>query len=133
MFLFVLTIGIAPFPCLADALVAVPFHVDNRSTDPIACNAALAHWYSVEIGRAAPGGAIAVELWSERASGTIYFLNEQGQRMPVELLWCGIAGHDATTRSTVPLERRAGAAEPPIWLVCRNAAQRLDCHPAHAE
>lgn len=114
-----------------DGLIAVPFRALDRSAGPMVCSAAIAHWYSVEIGRAEPGAAVTATLWSNPATGAIHLLNDHQDRMPIQTLWCGVAGRDASTRSDVPLARRRGGAESPIDLVCTEASagDRLACRP----
>ena len=99
----------------------VSFQALNRSDAAIACEASIAHWYSAEIGRAAPGETVAADLWSDPASGAVYLLNAGQDRMPVQVLFCGIEGKAASTRSDILLARRAGAAEPAIDLACDGA------------
>ncbi len=119
-------------PSAAADLVAVPFRAVNDGAEPMVCSASLAHWYLIELGRAAPGWAVGANLWADRTSGTIYILNTNRVPMPVEQVWCGIEGRDASTRSDVPLERKARAVPPAIVLACRDAGGGLLCRPAHA-
>lgn len=110
-------------------LVALPFHVANQADRPVVCATAIAHWYSAEIGSVAPGGELAARLWSKPATGEVFLLNAQQDRMPIQSLWCGFAGADVSTRSDIGLARRAGVAEPAIDLVCKvgSGARPLDC------
>lgn len=110
-------------------LVAVPFHVTNDADRPIACGAALAHWYSASIGAAAPGATISATLWSNPKTGEIFVLNKHEDNMPIQRLWCGFEGQDVTSGSDVRLERQAGRSEPPITLDCRlpDAGETLRC------
>ena len=100
-----------------DGLVAVPFEAVNAGEKPIACGASLAHWYSLDLGEAAPGDTVVATLWFDPDNGEMYLLNASQDRMAVESLWCGVAGRSWETRSTVALERqRRGAArtDPPL-------------------
>ncbi|MDR6951375.1 hypothetical protein J2X65_000723 [Ancylobacter sp. 3268] len=112
-----------------EGLAAVPFQVANRTDRSISCSAAIAHWYSADIGVAEPGGRLEAGLWSKPATGEVFLLNDRQDRMPVQRLWCGYAGADVSTRSEIGLVRRAGSAEPALDLVCLSAgrAQPLDC------
>lgn len=112
-----------------EGLVAVPFQVANRTDRSISCSAAIAHWYSAEIGVAEPGGRVEAGLWSKSATGEVFLLNDKQERMPVQRLWCGYAGADVSTRSEIGLVRRAGSAEPALDLICLSTgvAQPLDC------
>jgi len=112
-----------------DGLTAVPFTAENESAGSIACDAAIAHWYSATLGEAAPGARVEATFWSEPASGVLYVLNDKRERMPVQALWCGVAGRSASTRSDVQLARRIGIVEPAIHLVCMRPTPdgRLGC------
>lgn len=119
-------------------LTAVPLVVTNSSNRPVACTAAIAHWYSAPVGIAAPGARLSAQLWSNPATGEVFLLNPVQDRMPVQRLWCGYEGEDVSTRSEIALQRRAGAAEPAITLDCRaagvaGAAQGLACQRRSAE
>lgn len=111
-----------------EGLAPVPFRVKNLSEEPLACQAAIAHWYSLEVGRVAPGASLFAELWSDPRTGAVFLLNATLDRMPVQALWCGVDGKAFTTRFDVPLARRAGQLEPAIALRCTGLkASRLDC------
>jgi hypothetical protein len=113
-----------------EGLDPVPFRIENRTDAGLACGASIAHWYSTEIGQAPPRGTVTTTFWSDRASGTVFVLNEHEDRMPVLAVWCGEAGADVTTGHPIRLQRRAGSAEPAIALVCtRENAKPLDCRP----
>ncbi|MBS9477305.1 hypothetical protein [Ancylobacter radicis] len=118
-----------------EGLEAVPFRVRNATDRPLACAAAIAHWYSAAIGTVAPGGRLDAQLWSKAASGEVFLLNAQQDRMPIQTLWCGYEGADVSTRSMIRLERRAGAREPGVELDCRAGAtaQALDCQRRAAD
>ena len=119
----------APEPVVrgTEGLVAVPFTAENFGSGALVCSAALAHWYSLDLGRAAPGGRIEGTLWYDRQDGNLFLLNAVQDRMPVQALWCGSAGQAWTTGASVPLERRIGAVPKPIHLACRAEAEELVC------
>ncbi len=108
-------------------LVEVPFAAANRGPGEMVCSAALAHWYSLDLGLAAPGGRVEASLWYDPKDGTMALLNGSKDRMPVQALWCGIAGRTWATRSVIGLERRAGGAPAPIRLTCGVEADRIAC------
>jgi hypothetical protein len=110
-----------------DGLLAAPVAVMNASAEPISCTAELAHWYSQEVGEAAPGATAHIALWFEPATGTYVLLNAKQERMPVESLWCGLAGRAYATRSVIALERKVGAAMKPTSIVCSGGGVRLIC------
>jgi hypothetical protein len=104
-----------------EALVPVALDVANASAEAIGCRAAIAHWFSAEVGAAGPGGAVAATLWVDPASGTVHLINAAGDAMPVESLWCGIADATWRTRSLLPLPRDARAGDR-LSLTCRDTA-----------
>lgn len=112
-----------------DGLVERTFRAANRGEGRIACGAAIAHWYSVDLGQAGPGGTVGTQLWFDPAGGTVYLLNDKQDRLPVETLWCGVAGRSWATRSLVDLPRHAGPAgtAPEIAVECAPAGDRLVC------
>jgi hypothetical protein len=118
-----------------DGLVPVPFEAANRSGGPIACGAALAHWYSEVLGRAAPGSMVKGTLWSDPKDGAVYLVNAATARMPIEALWCGRDGRDVSGGTRISLARRAGQAEPAIRLACLDApaGERVDCRRTDGE
>lgn len=107
------------------------FSARNLGTEPIICAATLAHWFSIQLGTAAPGQRIMAELWHDPESGAVLLLNEHGDRMPVEALWCGLEGRGWQTRSPIRLDRKPGAAPAGIELHCRAADGRLACTDVH--
>ncbi len=108
-------------------MVEVPFAADNRGPGAIACSAALAHWYSLDLGEAAAGRRVEASLWYDPSDGTIVLLNSSKDRMPVQALWCGFAGRSWATRTSIGLERKASAPPSPIHVTCRAEADRLAC------
>jgi hypothetical protein len=130
-------------PTIALALVAGPafaaghgtegltermFQAENRGDGQIACGAAIAHWYSVDLGQAGPGASVSARLWFDPAGGAVYLLNDRQDRLPVETLWCGEAGRSWATRSVIDLPRHAGpVAMTAIVVDCAPAHGRLDC------
>ncbi|QIG50245.1 hypothetical protein G5V57_22470 [Nordella sp. HKS 07] len=103
-------------------LIETPFVARNTATREISCSVSLAHWYSAELGRAAPGARIAVSFWRDPASGALYLLNEAGDRMAVQMTWCGFAGNSWESRSVVTLAQGKAAD-----LTCVSATDRLVC------
>jgi hypothetical protein len=93
------------------------------------CEAALAHWYSLSLGEAGPGEAVQATLWFDPRSGEVSILNASGDRMPVEALWCGVAGESWATRSIIQLPNRAGSTPAPIRLACAEDGELLRCRP----
>ena len=110
-----------------NGLNPIPFSALNSESEPIDCQIATAHFYSVDLGTAAPGGEVKADLWASAATGAVYVLNDMRVRIPVQSLWCGFAGRSWATRSLIELPRRAGQAPARIALVCRGDAERLRC------
>ncbi len=110
-----------------DGLMEMPFVARNEGPGMIACSAALAHWYSFDLGRAAPGGSVQAALWYDPKDGNVYLLNAMKDRMPVQALWCGFAEHAWATRTLVPIERAAAGVPAPIHLTCAPEGDRLAC------
>jgi len=118
-------------PAAGSELVPLAFSVRNLATEAITCAATLAHWFSIELGTAEAGERVVAELWHDPDSGAVLILNEQGEAMPIEALWCGLAGRSWQTRSPIPLTRNPGAAPVGIELDCRMAGGRLACNDVH--
>lgn len=100
--------------------------VRNTGSEPIDCGAAVAHWFSVELGTAAAGAAVTIPLWRDPATGAVFTLNPSQDRLPIERLWCGLAGRSWATRSEITLPRKPGTADD-IALACTAEAERLAC------
>ncbi|MCK0198927.1 hypothetical protein MWN34_18675 [Ancylobacter sp. 6x-1] len=118
-----------------EGLSVIRFHLVNETDRPLACAAAIAHWYSAELGTAAPHGELSAQLWSRPKTGEVFLLNRNQDNMPVQTLWCGFAGADVSTRSDILLARRAGAVEPAIELRCTatEGGATLECRRAVAD
>lgn len=111
----------------ATGLAALPFAAKNGSAGRIVCSAALAHWYSVEFGTAARDESVQATLWYDPRSGTTFVLSAHEDRMPIQTLWCGLAGHAWATRAAIELPQRAGTAPTPLRLTCTQAGGGLAC------
>ena len=109
--------------------------VTNTGDTPLACNAALAHWFSEDLGEIAPGAELAISFGYDLPSGTIFRLNERGDEMAVERVWCGQSGASWASRAEVTLPREAGTAPAPIRLDCAATGAGTACtaRPATAE
>jgi hypothetical protein len=109
------------------ALAADPseIQVANGSPWTIVCRATLAHWFAIDLVEIEPGGSAAFALSVDRTTGMIAALNASGDAMPVELLFCGRAGHAYETRALLPL--RETLASRSYSFRCRENAGRLSC------
>lgn len=103
------------------------FEARNLSSRPIACTAQIAHWFSVSLGRAAPGDAVRTELLSDASTGAVFLDNGAGDLLPVEALWCGFEGRAWETRSLMPLARKRGEALTGLVMSCGDEGDRLHC------
>ncbi len=108
-----------------DGLSPVSLTVANAGREPLACNADIAHWYSVELAAVAPGKTASLELWFDPSSGTYAALNDKRENLPVERLWCGIEGRAYATRSQIALDN--GAAPAARQLTCSDRTGSLAC------
>ncbi len=114
----VLAGGAGASPAAPHGYVNVSVSVQNRGAAPVLCTALLAHWYTSVFLRAASGAMSEAFVLSDPVSGTVYLLNEHRTPMPIEQILCGPAEGAPVA---VALARRAGAAEPPVRLVCDDA------------
>lgn len=110
-----------------DGLRPTPVVIHNAGREAITCTAEFAHWYSSEIGTAEAGKNLNAALWFETATGTYVMLNARQENLPVERLWCGIAGNAYDTRAVVPLQRSAGANISGRTVTCSTDAGRARC------
>lgn len=102
----------------------VEVSVLNETGASLACQAALAHWYSDELGRIASGDELTLTLWLDRQTGVLNLLNTIGDRMPVEAVWC--ASDTARTRLKLPMA--AGTSQAAFRFSCHAGEdQRLRC------
>lgn len=111
-----------------NGLSHVPIDVVNTGTETLTCTIQLAHWYSAAIVTTAPGASTRIDLWFAPASGTYLILNDKQDNMPVEALWCGIAGRAYETRAAIALARRAGAQPVARSIRCVASGNRLLCN-----
>ena len=98
--------------------------VQNATAEPLACTAALAHWYSAPLGQAAPGGRLTVRLRHDPETGALALLNEGQDRMPLEGVTCGPP--DAPHAARLALPFRAGLA-PALAYRCAGGGDALAC------
>ena len=110
-----------------DGLSHVPVDVRNTGVVPLSCTIELAHWYSITLGDALPGGRTVIDLWFDPAKGAYLILNGKQENMPVEAAWCGIAGRAYQTRTPIVLDRNTGANPQPREMTCTASGDRLLC------
>lgn len=110
-----------------EGLVHVPVDVRNTGTAPLSCTIELAHWYSMNLGEALPGGRTVIDMWFDPAKGAYLVLNDRQDNMPIEAAWCGIAGKAYQTRVPIILDRSKGASPKSREIKCAAAGDRLAC------
>ena len=88
--------------------VRVVLEIANHGRADMACTASLAHWYSADLGTAAPGTTLEVVLWHEPRTGVLNLLNTARDRMPVVAIWCRCACVRGGTPERVALPLKAG-------------------------
>lgn len=108
-------------------LTAFAFEVQNDGEAPITCAAAIAHWYSVELGRAGLGQAVRQKLWFDPSRGVVFLIDKAEVRLPVETLWCGFEGRSWETRHVASLPSHTGETAQAITLTCADKDNRLVC------
>lgn len=105
----------------------VRLSLTNGTGQIMVCSAALAHWYSQELGEAAPGVSLGVTLWHDPQTGVLNLMNATDSRMPIEAIWCAAAGDVSATRTRITLPFSEGSAPAEISAICREQGTRLIC------
>jgi len=134
-----LSAGLVSLPAAAESGAYVPYSgivhgtegadpveitVANDTDLTLDCEAALAHWYSDELGRVTPGGELTLTLWHDPETGVLNLMNATNDRMPVEALWC--SNDAARTRLDLPIA--AGRMEATLRFSCHADSDRgLSC------
>ncbi len=68
------------------AAVPVVLEIVNHGRVDLACVASLAHWHSANLGTAAPGRTLEVNLLHEARTGVLNLLYSSRDPMPVEAI-----------------------------------------------
>ncbi|MEQ8479764.1 MAG: hypothetical protein RIC18_03830 [Hoeflea sp.] len=110
-----------------DGADPVELFIANATGGAVECKAALAHWYSDDLGQVAPGDELKVTLWHDRETGVLNLMNATDDRMPVEAVWCSNGA--ARTRLSLPIAsgksdatlRYSCQADGEAGLSCENA------------
>ncbi|HEY0276509.1 MAG TPA: hypothetical protein VGC31_10650 [Paenirhodobacter sp.] len=122
-------ISVAATAALADSdhrkgtvgLSRLDYAVENTGATRLSCDVKLAHWYSDHLASLAPEATSGFALWTDATNGAVYLMNEAGDRMPVERLWCGLEGKSWETRHEID-PRQPGTA-----LRCAATDTATDC------
>ncbi|MEB8386595.1 hypothetical protein OO012_05075 [Rhodobacteraceae bacterium KMM 6894] len=127
--LLTLSAGLFSLPVHADSETYVPYSgiihgtdgadpvevsIMNATGGPLDCRAALAHWYSDELGRIVADGQLTLTFWHDSETGVLNLMNATNDRMPVEAVWC--ATDTARTRLDLPMT--TGQAEAKLHFTC---------------
>ncbi|WP_393963084.1 hypothetical protein [Roseovarius sp. S4756] len=127
--LFTLSVGLFSLPAHAETGTYVPYSGIIHGTDgadqvevsivnetgvSIECRAALAHWYSDDLGRIMPQGQLTLTLWHDSETGVLNLMNATNDRMPIEAIWCATD----TTRTRLDLPMTTGKAEARLRFAC---------------
>jgi hypothetical protein len=101
--------------------------IENTGDTVLVCSAAIAHWFSADLGEISPGASRSFSFGVDVASGKVFQLNEAGDEMAVQRVWCGLKGRDWITRAEIPMDRRAGILPAPVHLRCAGARDTTRC------
>tara|TARA_B100000614_G_scaffold95750_1_gene86495 strand:+ start:505 stop:993 length:489 start_codon:yes stop_codon:yes gene_type:complete len=96
----------------------VEISVANETDTPLDCRAALAHWYSDELGRIEPDEQLTLTLWHDGETGVLNLMNATDDRMPVEAIWCA----SDTARARLDLPMTAGKPAASLHFSCKDGA-----------
>lgn len=137
-----LSAGLFSLPAVAESEAYVPYSgiihgtegadpieisISNETAVALDCRAALAHWYSEEIGEIVPGGQLMLTLWHDSETGVLNLMNATDDRMPVEAVWCATK----TARTRLDLPMAAGDTEASLHFTCRETGDmELGCKAA---
>jgi len=127
--------GAAALGLLAAAPPEQTLHVGlrNRSGATLECHAIAGHWYGFDLGTIAAGRDMTVTVGIDPATGTISLPNSLHQPVPLQSIYCGVAGEAWRTRADLPLHRLAtlamiGAGDVRrMIVVCRMRGATLGC------
>ncbi|RFC68661.1 MULTISPECIES: hypothetical protein [Mesorhizobium] len=109
-----------------DGLSPVALTISNASNEELSCNADFAHWYSSEITSVGSGKSEQRELWFDPKTGTFTILNDKRENLPIERLWCGLAGRAYATRVQITLDP-TDAAKGERTVSCNMGQAGLAC------
>lgn len=102
--------------------------VNAGAGHPMRCVLILAHFVTLEAGRAEPGQSFSLTLERAAGDGTLSVRGETGRKMAVENLLCGAGENWSETRSDVPLAALRDPAIGEVRAACVLAG-RLRCYP----
>lgn len=129
--LLALATGSAAAGDVPRAAVYLPVHVtaENRTGGPLECQAVAGHWYSFDLGTGAAGATMTFDMAVDPETGTVVMWNSEHDPVPIETVFCGIAGRAWDTRFTFPLRRVAETAEAgeTSAFVCEGSEGRVAC------
>lgn len=113
-------------PCSAGAQT-LDITVTNTGAAPLLCRASIAHWFSADLGEAGEGESLVFSFGVDLATGSVFQVNDRGDQMAVQRIWCGSKGNDWPSRAEIPMARRAGEMPAPVRLNCAVTDDRTAC------
>lgn len=108
-------------------LVDLPTVIRNDTTSTLECHAVAGHWYGFDLGTIAPGAQARVTLGLDRRDGTVSLPNPAGARVPIQYMYCGVAGDAWHTRADLPLRRMAQESGTDAIATCHGGPAGLRC------
>ena len=122
-------------PCGAKAdgegRLNVQIDIGNATGAALECQALAAHWYSFPVRRLDAGGNVLMSFAYRPERGEV--TAEPASRLPVETLYCGLAGRAWATRGEIDVRAaaaRAAAAGGRARITCRAAGGAVACAEA---
>ena len=113
------------------AAVYLPVHVnaENRTGAPLECQAVAGHWYSFDLGTGTPAARMRFDMAVDPKTGTVVMYNSANDPVPIETVFCGVAGTAWETRFDFPLRSIAtrAIAGQESDFVCAEQAGRVAC------
>lgn len=113
----------------AETYLPVQITVDNQTGGRLECQAVAGHWYSFDLGTGAAAATMTFDMAVDPMTGTVVMWNSAMDPVPLESIYCGIAGKAWDTRFTFPLRRIAETADADETsaFVCEAAEGRVAC------
>lgn len=113
-------------PALAGAQT-LDITIANTGSETLRCRAATAHWFSVDMGDVSPGESLSYSFGVDVQTGGVFQLNDRGDHMAVQRIWCGEKGNDWPSRAEIRMERRAGVEPQAVRLNCASDKGKTAC------
>ena len=92
------------------------------------CILVLAHFVTLEAGGAEPGETLGLSFVRDPADGTLIYPGDDGRRMAVENVLCGVSRDWSDTRGDVPIQGLRDGSRRRLGVECALDG-RLRCRP----